>query len=281
HTPLLVVRVIVYCATSASAAVAVVAMVLRPAPQRLPWLLLGLAQVVYAVADTTFYVLHYLLDNLEYPGLSDLFYLSHYPLVVAGLTLLIRRRSPGRDRASLIDAAMLAVAAAMLSWLYVIAPQAQLHAPLLVEAASVAYPVADLAMLAVALRLVLTPGRRSTSFFLLSGNLFAILAADTLYALQQLHGTYVAGNFLDAIWLSGNLCLGAAALHPTRTAVTDQGPTQDQSLGPARLVALCAAALIAPATLLVMNAKDRTSGVPVVAVACAVLFMLTIARLAG
>jgi diguanylate cyclase (GGDEF)-like protein len=282
HTPLLVVRVIVYCATSASAAAAVLAMVvLRPAPPRLPWLLLGLAQVVYAIADTTFYVLHYLLGNFQYPGLADLFYLSHYPLVVVGLTLLIRRRSPGRDRASLTDAAMFAVAGAMLSWLYVIAPQAQLAAPLLVKATSVAYPVADLAMLAVALRLVLTPGRRPTSFFLLSGNLFGILAADTIYALQQLHGTYTTGNFLDAIWLSGNLCLGAAALHPTRTAVADQVPAKDQPLGRARLALLCAAALIAPATLLVMDAKGQTSGVPVVAVACAVLFVLTISRLAG
>src|SRR5262249_27062898 len=149
----------------------------------------------------------------------DLLYLAHYPLVVAGLTLLIRRRSPGRDRPSLIDAAVLAVAAAMLSWLYVIGPPASLALPFLVKATSVECPVAGLAMLAVSLRRVMTPGRRPTSFFLLSGNLCAILAADTIYTLQQLHNAYHAGNFLDAIWLSGNLCLGAAALHPTRARV--------------------------------------------------------------
>ena len=107
----------------------------------------------------------------------------------------------------------------MLSWLFVIQPQARLDAPLLVQAVTVGYPVADLAMLAVALRLVLGTGSRSPSFFLLSGNMFAIFAADTLYTLQQLHNTYSAGNFLDAIWLAGNLALGAAAMHPTSAQV--------------------------------------------------------------
>jgi two-component system, cell cycle response regulator len=279
---MLVVRVVVYCAISASAAVAVLATVaLRPVGPRLPWVLLGLSQVVYAMADTTFYVLHYLLHNAAYPGPADVLYLAHYPLVVAGLTLLIRRRSPGKDRPSLIDAAVLAVVAAMLSWLFLIGPQAALDAPLPVKAASLAYPVADLAMLAVALRLVMAAGRRPTSFFLLCGYLFAIFAADTLYALQQLHSTYQTGNFLDAIWLAGNLALGAAALHPTRVFVAEQGRNRDQPLGPARLLALTAAALVAPATLLVQYLRGHSSGIPVVAVACAVLFVLTIARLAG
>jgi two-component system cell cycle response regulator len=40
--------------------------------------------------------------------------------VVIALVLLIRRRTPGRDIPGLLDAAVLAVVAAMLSWLYLI-----------------------------------------------------------------------------------------------------------------------------------------------------------------
>src|SRR5262249_53897767 len=111
--------------------------------------------------------------------------------------------------------------------------------------------------------------------------LCAILAADTIYTLQQLHNAYHAGNFLDAIWLSGNLCLGAAALHPTRARVGEQGPTREQALGPARLLARTAGALVGPVILVVQNVRNELSGVAVVAVACALLFVLTIARLAG
>jgi diguanylate cyclase (GGDEF)-like protein len=234
--------------------------------------------VIYAAADTTFYVLHYLLDRTGYPSLADPLYLGHYPLVVIALLLLIRHRAPGRDLPSALDASVLAVVAGMMSWLYLIAPQARLDSPLLVKLTSLTYPVMDLAMLAVALRLFLGVGRRSPSFYLLSTYLVAILTADTAYVLQQLAGTYQTGNFIDAIWLSGNLCLGAAALHPTMAPLGEPVAVRDQELGPVRITALCAAALIAPSMLLLHN---DSSDIKVIALAFAALFMLTIARLAG
>jgi diguanylate cyclase (GGDEF)-like protein len=270
-----------YCVASASAAATVLYGVAKNRPEpRLPWLFLAASQVVYAAADTTFYVSHYLLGSIAYPSLADPLYIAHYPLVVAALTLLIRRRTPGGDLPSLLDAAVLAVVAAMLSWLYLIGPQARADSPLLVKLTSLTYPVMDLAMLAVALRLILGVGRRPAAFFLLSTNLVAIFTADTSYVWQQLAGTYHAGNFLDAIWLGGNLALGAAALHPTVAQLGDRCPPRDASLGPARLVALTAAALVAPATLVVQHLSGELRDVPVIAAACAVLFVLTITRLA-
>jgi two-component system, cell cycle response regulator len=200
---------------------------------------------------------------------------------MAGLVLLIRRRTPGRDLAGLLDAAVIAVAAALLSWLFVVSVQAQRDEPALVKAACVAYPVMDLALLAVALRLILGSGRRPASFFLLVANMFAILTADALYVLQQLHGTYQAGNFLDAIWLAGNLALGAAALHSTMVRVGERAQAKDVSLGAGRLTALVTAVLLAPAMLLYQWARNEYDDIPVTAVACAILFGLTIARMAG
>jgi diguanylate cyclase (GGDEF)-like protein len=275
-------RVVVYCLISASAAAAVFYGVLRNRPTaRLAWILLGASQAVYAAADCTFYIRHYLLGLEDYPSAADPLYLGHYPLVVAALVMLIRRRTPGRDVPGILDAAVLAVVAAMLSWLYLIAPQARLDVPLLVKVTSVAYPVMDLAMLAVALRLILGAGRRPVSFYLLSGNLLAIFAVDTIYVSQQLSGTYQTGNWLDAIWLTGNLSLGAAALHPTMHWLGETSPVRDQTLGPARIAALCVAVLIAPVTLLAHGSEGLARDIPVVAVACGILFLLAIARLAG
>ncbi|WHT16586.1 diguanylate cyclase [Crossiella sp. CA-258035] len=276
-------RFVVYCLITSSAAVAALYGVRRNRPRPLrPWLLIALGQVVYAVADICFYVAHYVLRDATYPNVADIFYLGHYPLVVAGLLLLIRMRSPGRDLPGLLDAAVLSVSAGMMSWLYLIGPRARLDSPLLVKAASLAYPMMDLAMLAVAIRLIMGGGRRPMAFTLLSTNLLALFAADSLYVLQQLDGSYAAGNYLDAIWLTSNLALGAAALHPTMRQVgeraernTDTGPSL------ARMSVLSAAALLAPVLLLVQTANGDMSGVPVIAVACALLFGLTIARLAG
>jgi diguanylate cyclase (GGDEF)-like protein len=118
-------------------------------------------------------------------------------------------------------------------------------------------------------------------FFLLSANLAAFVAADTIYVVQQLNGTYSAGNFLDLVWLSGNLALGAAALHPTMGRVGEPSRAIVAGPGPARIAALCVAALVAPATVMVLYVGGSYSGIPVAAFACAVLFVLTIARLAG
>lgn len=275
------VRVLLYSAVSTSSAVAVLYGCYRHRPRPLlPWLLLGLSEVVYAAADTSFYVAHYVVGVTDFPALADVFYLSHYPLVVAGLVLLIRLRTPGGDLPGLLDAALVAVVAGMLSWLYLIVPTAHAQAPALAKMASLAYPMMDLAMFAVALRLMLGPGRRPVAFFLLCTNLLAFFAADSVYVLQQLSGTYSAGNFLDAIWLTGNLALGAAALHPTMTRVGEPTGLAKPTPGPTRIVALCAAALVAPATLLVQYARGAYQDVPVVGMACALLFVLTIARLA-
>src|ERR671931_1841764 len=52
HGPGIAARVIVYCLTSASSAVAVFWGVLRNQPRPpLPWLLLGVSELIYAVAD--------------------------------------------------------------------------------------------------------------------------------------------------------------------------------------------------------------------------------------
>ncbi|KAA2261354.1 diguanylate cyclase [Solihabitans fulvus] len=282
HDAGLVLRVVLYCATSASGAAAILYGVRRNRPRpRLPWLLLGVSQLVYAAGDTSFYVSHYVFGATTFPSIADALYLAHYPLVVAALTLLIRRRTPGRDLPGILDAAVLTVVAGMLSWLFLIGPQARSDAPFLAKVASAGYPMMDLAMLTVALRLILGGGRRPVSFVLLSANLAAFLVVDTLYVLQQLAGTYHAGNFLDAIWLSGNLALGAAALHPTMSRLGDRSPVRDASLGPVRLTALSAAVLIAPATLLIQDACGAVREIPVIAGACAVLFVLAIARLAG
>jgi diguanylate cyclase (GGDEF)-like protein len=279
-----VVGVVLYLSVSASGAVMVFVGCARNQPRRrlrLPWLLLGTGQAVYAAADTVFYVSHDLLGNTAYPSVADPLYLGHYPLVVIGLILLIRLRSPGRDLPGLLDAASLAVVAAMLSWLYLIVPVARIDEPFIARLVSVAYPVLDLVLLVFSLRLILVPGSRPMSFVLLSTSLLAIFTADSIYVIQQLLNTYVSGNFLDAIWLAANLTIGAAALHPTMATLDQRRPGPDVRIGPMRLAILTTAALIAPATLVAQDAFHALQDIPVIAAACAALCVFTIARLAG
>jgi two-component system cell cycle response regulator len=277
-----VARVVIYCLVSASGAAAIFAGIRlrRPSP-RLPWVLLGLGQVVYAAADTTFYVSHDVLGITSFPAPSDALYLAHYPLIVVALVLLIRLRAPGRGLPGLLDAATLAVAASLLSWLYLMAPQVHAGTPVLTTLVVVAYPAADLAVLAVGLRLVIERGRRPASFSLICTGLLAVLTADTWYVWQQVQGVYETGNVLDLIWLTGNIALGTAALHPTMSRLAEPGPPPPTSPGPLRIATLATAALLAPAALVVNAVRDDHAGDVVIALACAALFLLTILRMAG
>ncbi|GAA3452098.1 diguanylate cyclase [Dactylosporangium matsuzakiense] len=274
-------RVGVYLAVSTSAAIAVWWGTTRNRPQvRGPWVLLGLSQLVYASADAAFYIAHYVLGIARFPSIADLLYLSHYPLLLAALVLLIRRREP-RSVIGLLDGLIFAVAAALLSWMFLIHPTADRGDSALALCAEIGYPVMDLALLAVTVRLLIGSGARSASFVLLVGNLLGIAAADTIYSYQQLHGSYEAGNFLDAIWLTANLSLGLAALSPSMTGLADPAPAPRDESRPFRFVLLAAAAVLAPAALMVQSVRGVTEDVPAAALACSVLFLLTLGRMAG
>ena len=67
--------------------------------QRIPWLLVALGQIVFVGGDIiTYNYQRFFGGEPPFPSLGDLFYLSVYPFLVAGILLMIRRRSPGRDR---------------------------------------------------------------------------------------------------------------------------------------------------------------------------------------
>ncbi|MEU4445573.1 diguanylate cyclase [Actinosynnema sp. NPDC050801] len=276
------VRLIIYGGLSVVVALAAWWGARRDAPKvRAPWIVLGVAQLVAALADATFYASHYVLDDTSYPSYADIFYLGHYPIAVTGVLMLIRRRRAGRDLPSLLDAVSLTVAAGLLSWVFVIGPQTRLGTPVLVEMVSLAYPVMDLVLLLVSLRLLLGDGRRDVSFVLLAFWLAATLTADTVYVLQRLDGSYEAGNFLDAIWLAGKVAFGACALHPSTRRMAQAVDVPGLRLSWPRLAVLSCGALIGPTLLLLQNAQGVRRDVPVIAAGCAVLFALTATRLAG
>ena len=108
-----VLKVVLYCAVSVSVPVVLMVGIRWHRPVvSLPWWLFVLSQSIYAAADIAFYVRHDLLGLTAYPSISDLLYLVRAVPLIVGLVLLVRRRTPGRDRAALVDGAILGVGAA-------------------------------------------------------------------------------------------------------------------------------------------------------------------------
>ena len=97
-----------------SAVAAILVGVRRHRPERpLTWYLFAVGLLLYVTADIIFYTYEDILHREVFPSVADVFYLAAYPFLVAGLLLVIRSRSPGADRASLLDALIVTVGVGM------------------------------------------------------------------------------------------------------------------------------------------------------------------------
>jgi diguanylate cyclase (GGDEF)-like protein len=243
------------------------------------WYGLAGGLVVFVAGDVVYSVYVYALDLEPFPSPADALYLASYPILAAALLVMIRSRTGGRDRAGLIDALVIATGLGLLSWTFLMRPIASDPSLTLgSRLISLAYPLADVLLLAVLARLVTSPGARSMSYRLLAAAVLLQLGADIVYAGLTVSGTY-AGGLIDLAWMVSYLCWGAAALHPSVRSLSEVAPARGVRVTRARLLVLAPAALIAPGLLLLQGSRGLTIDWVALGVGSVVLFLLVVARM--
>jgi diguanylate cyclase (GGDEF)-like protein/PAS domain S-box-containing protein len=266
---------------SASIAIFVGVRIHKPAT-RWPWYLIALGQALFASGDVLAYNYKAFFGTpLPFPSIADPLYLLVYPATVAGLLLLIRKRNPGRDWTALIDSVIVTIGLALLSWVFLMAPYA--HDPKLslgTKLVSIAYPLGDILMLGVAVRMAVGSGRRSRAYYMMVSAVAAVLITDSVYGWIQLHSTYHPGDLLDGGWIVYYLLFGAAALHPSMRSVSDTAAPK-ATLTRTRVIGIAAAALIAPVTEMLKASGAAGSDAFVIGGAATVLFGLVVLRMIG
>jgi signal transduction histidine kinase len=277
------IRAIVQSATSLGMVVAIVigTRVWRPS-RPLAWYLIAFGQLLFTAGDA-YSSFHEWVLGLEvpFPSIADVFYLAFYPVLAAALLLLVRGRAPGRDAASLIDATIITTGIGMLSWVFLIRPYVRLPDLSLTERlVSIAYPLGDVLLLAVAVRLWRTGRHSAVASRLLAFGLFALMAADTVYGLSLLNGDWQAGGPVDAVWMVYFAAFGLASLHPSMVSLSEPTPSSTR-LTRTRLALLAGASLMAPAVLVIQTLRDEPIDVGVIAGGSVVLFLLALARISG
>ena len=201
-------------ALSSAGAIAAGVVIHRPS-HPMPWWVLAVTVTVFAAGDTTYNVLTTVLgQERPFPSLADVFYIAMYPIAAAGLVLLIRRRTGGRDRGSLLDALSVTTALALLSWIFFIGPYVQDAALTWRErATSIAYPLGDVLLMATLARLLITSGTNRAAALLGAGAV-GLLASDVVYGLGQLDGTWAIGSYYDLGWVVFYIGLGCRGAAP-------------------------------------------------------------------
>ena len=251
----------------------------------LAWYLFALGQVLFVLGDFLYAVRISLLHDqavaVTFPSPVDFLYLALYPCLVGGLLLLIRARSPGRDSASLIDATIITTGLALLSWVFLIGPQVRdPQLSMLQRIVAIAYPLADVLVLAVAARLAVGAGHRPRAWRILMVSVLGLLAADVAFGLLQLAGTWHWGGPVDVGWIVYYIGFGVAGLHPSMAVLSQPAPVSVR-LRRGRLVLITCASLIAPAVLVIQSARGAELEVPMIAAVSVVLFLLALARMSG
>jgi two-component system cell cycle response regulator len=274
-------QVALYCSANATLSVAALITARRHRTLRTIMLVVAVAAACSVIGDVTYYALALISHQEVYPSIADAFYLAFYPLLALAMLLMVRRRTPGGDTTGAVDATIVAIGAGFLVYEFVLSTTMRDGVDDLVGLVSVAYPIADLMLIVVGARLLLGAGTRGTPLRLFGANLVLMLVADTVYSYQSLNGTFRAGDFLDAVWMSGAFLFAAATLHPAAPTLVARSRTATADATTGRLVALAVAAMTAPTSLLIDYLGRGHPDVVAAAIVCNVLFLLVMIRMTG
>ena len=224
------------------------------------WWLFALGMFLFFLGDVYTYSYPKLAGvEVPFPSLGDAAYLVVYPALMAGLLILVRRRNPVRDRAALIDSAILTIGIGLLSWVFLVAPNIHLSGlSWFAKGVSAAYPLGDILLLAAAIRLAVDAGKRAPSFYMLIASIVSLLAVDSAYGYALLvegyNGQLGLRRGLDR--LSGAVGHGRIAPLDAHARATVHGLPRAR-LTKSRLILLGGACLIAPAILFQVVHRHR------------------------
>ncbi|MGF1662690.1 MAG: putative bifunctional diguanylate cyclase/phosphodiesterase [Kineosporiaceae bacterium] len=205
-------------------------------------LAVGLAS--YLAGDLLYQLVYLPSGEIPFPSWADAAWLLLYPATYVAVVLMLRRRVRRLPASVWLDGAVAGLtAAAFGTALAFRSLLASTEGGVGVVATNVAYPVADLLLLALVLGAVTVVGVRGAgaAWWWLALGILIFAVTDTVYAVQVAEGTYVDAGPLDACWVLAWLAFAGAACTRPGTGVS----TRLEGVGVLVLPGLCATASLA------------------------------------
>ncbi len=202
--------------------------------ERIGWLALTMLLASWTVGDLTYSYYNLRLDtDPPFPGVADAFYYLGYMAFLAALGLLTFPRKLVQDSRWVIDAAVVLVAGASLSWAFVVGPIVSDSGYSPRDAAvALGYPVFDFALVTVALLgLYASGGKASVRTVLIILSALALGVSDSIYAYMVTTVGYDStANPTDVGYILSYVLLAACFVLPPSRA-TAAAPKHQSLLG--------------------------------------------------
>jgi diguanylate cyclase (GGDEF)-like protein len=200
---------VVYDAVIAAAGLTCLLRSVGAGRERPAWIAIGLGILCWAAAEVYWTASVVNDPSPPYPSLADLGYLIYYPLIAVGLILLVRARAHELDWRLWMDGAIAGLGAAALGTAFVFDYIAdQTVGTSLQIATTLAYPLGDIAMLALTVGIIaLTSWHPRAAWALILAGLGSIAFADISYSLQS-----TSAGIPEGVWTEPFYALGACAL---------------------------------------------------------------------
>ena len=248
-----------------------------------PWWLIVAALCIYVVGDAT-WTFYDASGRVPFPSIADVFYLAFYPVLFVALAGFVRRRQ-NADRAAWLDALLWTLGAVVISWEALLEPYLAAGHDM-ASLIGLAYPVMDLVLLLMVLRMVADSASRSPAVLLLTVGMVTQLLADIAFLTDGASsGLSASAILLDLGWLTTYLCLAAAALHPSMVCLTQPTAEKPRLVSRWRLALLVVPALTAPAALgyqlFAGNLVGEADDAAMIALVTAVVIVLIVVRGSG
>jgi diguanylate cyclase (GGDEF)-like protein/PAS domain S-box-containing protein len=260
------------------AVTAQIAVTRQPAATKLPWRF-------FVWAGAGFWLSSILRQGLvelglaeTFPSPADVTVAISYVLLVCAIYLFGSIRSAGRNAAAQVDGMILAVAATAVVWTVVLGPyMGDASVPLSERGINAIFSLLTTFALATTTRLAVSPGARTTGYYLLAAAVGLLFLNDVLATLASVEGNVSnAGIVLSPLV---GVLFSAAALHPDSPRLLEPPNDLVMRLTPARLALLGGALLTIPGLIVWSQYTDRGVNLPVLIMSSLVISGLVLIRL--
>jgi diguanylate cyclase (GGDEF)-like protein len=207
-----------YYAAEAVAAALLVWRVVAEPRERAGWAWVAVGVTGFLAGDLYYGFVLAGADEIPFPSWADAGYLAFAPCAYIGLVLVLRGRVSRLPGSLSLDGVVggLAVAALGAAAAFDVIVGDASGAPMTV-ATNLAYPIADLLLVGLAVTvLVITGWRPGRTWTLVAAGVALFAVVDTLYLYQTARGTYVENTLLDLAWPLGLALVAVAGWQPIR-----------------------------------------------------------------